>query len=238
MKRVVMLIVCLVGGVASQAGIVTFSPTADSYIRESDGTATSHGSEVYMVTNNGTGSNKIRWSFVKFDLSSITETITGIKLELQADKTGGNTLSLTHAVYGLVTGENWMEAGLNWTNAPAVDKTNKVVDLANVYGGAALSDFSYTGVVSGNSGGPVAAVIDQATGGLAVDFLKADSDKVITFIIARTGDPSPTGQGIAWATKESTYTDVAKPLLTVYTIPEPATMIVLGLGGLLLRKRK
>ena len=226
--------VCLTSMV--QAGISTFSPTADSYIRENDTTSSTHGAEIIMVTNNGTGTNKIRWSFVRFDLSGITETITGIKFELQASKEGGITPALTHAVYGLTTGEDWTESGLNFTNAPA--RSAKTVDMAGVFGGAALSTFSYTGAVSGNIGGPVAAVIDQAAGGLAADFINADSNKIITFIIARTGDPSSAGYGIAWATKEKTYANVAAPLLTVYTIPEPANLIILGLGGLILRRKK
>lgn len=197
----------------SQAGVSTLSPIADSYIRISDTASSTHGTEVYMVTNNGSSSGKTRWSFLKFDLRGIQEPIVGVKLELQADKTGGAFSALPHAVYGLITGENWTEIGLNYTNAPA--RSGNTVNMAGVYGGAALSTFSYTGFVSGNAGGTVAAVIDQANGGLAVDFIKADSDKVVTFIIARTGPASDSG--VAWATREKTYTDVAAPRLTVYT---------------------
>ena len=210
--RVVLMSVLGLAGLA-QASVLILSPAADSYIRVSDTASSTHGAETIMVTNNGTSSGKIRWSFVKFDLRSIHEPIIGVTFKLQADKTGGAFSSLPHAVYGLTTGESWTEAGLNYTNAPA--RSENVVNMAGVFGGAALSAFSYTGVVSGNAGGPVAAVIDQAAGGLAVDFINADSDKVVTFMIARTG--AATDSGVAWATKEKTYTDVAAPRLTIYT---------------------
>lgn len=231
----VLLGVVFLAGI-TQAGILTFSPTADSYIRENDTASSTHGAETIMITNNGTGTNKIRWSFLKFDLSGITETITGVKLELQASKEGGSTTALAHAVYGLTVGEDWTESGLNFTNAPA--RSGKTVDMAGVFGGAALSTFNYTGAVSGNTGGPVAAVIDQAEGGLAVDFIKADSNKIVTFIIARTGDANASGYGIAWVTEEKTYADCAAPLLTVYTIPEPVTAVLLGMGGLFIQRKK
>ncbi len=192
----------------SSAQVFTLSPTDDSYIRISDSTTSSHGSETYMVTNNGTSSGKLRWSFVKFDLSSITEPIIGVKLELQDTGVGGQHGVQEHTVYGLITGENWTEGTLNYTNAPA--KSGNAIDMAGVYGGQALSVFDYDTDTQ-----PIAAVIDQATGGSAVNFINADNDGIITFIIART--EAPDDNGIAWATKESTYSGIAQPLLTVYT---------------------
>ena len=227
MSAVLMCVFCVMSVV--QAGTSTFSAVDDSYIRISDGSTSSHGSEAYMVTNNGTGSGKLRWSFVKFDLSSITETITGVKFEIQDTGVGGHHGSQEHTVYGLITGENWSEATLNYTNAPA--KSGNTIDMAGVYGGQALSVFDYDSNTQ-----PIVAAIDQTAGGLAVDFINADGDGIITFIIART--ETPDDNGIAWATKESAYSGVAQPLLTVYTVPEPATLVLLGLGGLVLRKRK
>lgn len=231
-----MSVLCLAG--LAQAGVVTLNSTADSYIRGSQ-TGSNFGTAAFMVSNNATA-NGIRWSFIRFDLSGITETITGIKLEIQAEKAGNTwTVTLPFDVYGLTTGENWIESGtggLTWTNAPA--RSGSAVDLAGVYGGAAISTFDYKGLVSGNTGGPVVAAVDQAAGGSAVNFVNADSDKVVTFIVARKYGDAANGSGAAWATKEKTYADVAAPLLTVYTIPEPATLMLLGLGGLFFRKKR
>lgn len=227
---------CLAG--LTQAGVVTLGAAADSYIRSSQA-GTNFGTATFMVSNNATA-NGIRWSFVRFDLSGITDTITGLELEIQAEKAGNNwPVTLSFDVYGLTTGEGWTESGtggLNWTNAPA--RNGNAVDLAGVYSGGAISTFDYKGVVSGNTGGPVVAAIDQAAGGAAVNFINADSDKIVTFIIARKYDDAANTSGAAWATKEKTYSDVAAPILTVYTVPEPATLVLLGLGGLILGKRK
>jgi hypothetical protein len=193
----------------SLANAATFQlqPVADAYVRNSAAT-TNLGSDVNFIANNGNG---IRVSFVRFDLSAITEPITSAKLDLTvAIGSSGQDFN----VYGLTTGESWSETGITWNNAPAV-VTGYTTTTGTVADYLKTSDLFGGGTVLGNFISGAAGAVDavfNVTSGTALDFLNADADRIVTFVIAEPG--ASDASGVGWNSREAT---VGKPLLTVTT---------------------
>lgn len=90
-------------------------------------------------------------------------------------------------------------------------------------------------------------IIIAASGSNLVDFLNADSNDQVTFIITRTGwssgggtpAPSQGGSNLIFRTKENT-TGHALPTLNLDVVPEPSSGLLLLLScgaGILRRKR-
>lgn len=205
-------------GFASAAVIVT---NGDTYIRSSDETM-NYNSDPYMVANNN-GVN-VRMAVFSFDISSETVgSITSAKLEL--DDVIGN-VSQNYAIWGLLdAAEDFDETTLTWNNAGFLSGTT--VDVSKAYGGAALGSFS-------NTANTVNTLFD-VTSGTFLDFLNASGDNDVTFVVLDLGTA---GGGSGWATKESSVD--LKPTLTLTSIPEPSSAVLLGLGGLalILRRRR
>lgn len=205
--------------------VVTFQPVADTYVSNKN-TGTNYGTTATVAINNS--SNGHRVALLRFDLSSITAAITNLRLDLTG---AGMTVGKPLNVYGLVQGEGWSETGAKWTNAPGVNRawTTQTGGLANylfpgdLYGGGAiLATFAPTA-----NNGSLAAF--NASSGPVLDFVNADADKIVTFLIAET---DPTDEpGNFFSTRES---PARTPLLTVSCVPTstaPAVIRVLLLAG-------
>jgi hypothetical protein len=205
--------------------VVTFQPVADTYLNNKS-TGSNYGALGTMVTNNNVNGHRV--ALLKFDLSSINGTITNLRLDLTGTAT---TIGKALNVYGLINGESWNENTVTWANGPGVNHawTSQTGGLANylfpgdLYGaGAVLATFTPAAF-----SGSIAAF--NITSGPVLDFINADSDKVVTFLIAET-DPSD-DPGNSFAARE---TPGEVPLLTVSCVPTvtaPAVIRVLFLGG-------
>ncbi len=198
------------------------TPVADSYVRNS-ATTSNFGTDTSVVANNANG---VRLFFLKFDLSGISGPITRLQLDLTPN--AGN-LGNVFNVYGLINGESWTETGITWNNAPAVVHT---------YTGTTgtLSQYLNTADLRG-SGTVLASFLSASTGtvnafnvmsGPVIDFVNADADKVVTFVIAEA-DPSDT-PGDSFNSRDAAS---GKPMLTVSTAaqPSPAIIQVILQGG-------
>jgi hypothetical protein len=197
-------------GASLPAATTSLLPAADAYLR-SDQAATAFGTASTIEANNANG---VRVMLLRFDLRSIPEPVTGLKLELTAvTGSAGNQFQ----IYGLIGGENWPENTVTWATAPGVIQGFTSVagtqasylkssDLRGA--GAALAIFDSA------ASGPVTA-FDVSYGPL-LDFVNADADKIVTLLIAEA-DPSD-NPGDRFHSREATS---GKPTLTVTTGTTP-----------------
>lgn len=248
MKFLPYAILLLSGALNLHAAVTTLLPTADAQVRRTLDTGgsratTNYGTDPTFAANNGNG---VRVTFLRFDLSSIdTSTITSIKLDLTTQSTGADSFN----VYGLISGESWIESGtggITWNNAPGVNTGFAPTSSPASYGGT-LSQFMDTSALYGggivlstftapNVGNTLNTAID-ASSGEVFNFINADADKFITFVIAEQDGTGPDVSGVTWHSKEATNANF-RPQLTITTVPEPSVVALGGLGLLALFRRR
>lgn len=188
------------------AATTTLLPVADTYLRANQPT-TAFGTATTIESNNANG---VRVMLLRFDLSSIAQPITGLKLDLTAVVgSAGNQFQ----IFGLVAGESWPESTVTWATAPGVVSTFtgtsgaladylKPADLSG--GGTALATF-------GSAASGLFTAVDASSGPM-LNFMNADADKIVTFLIAEA-DPTDT-PGDRFHAREASS---GQPTLTVTT---------------------
>lgn len=205
---------------------VQLTPVADSYVNNTQPT-TINGSATDLIANNsGLG---VRVSFLRFDLSAIDpSTIKSAKLDLTVTKAAAKGYN----IYGLIgaSNESWDETGMTWNNAPAVINAfkSKPATLAQYLdttclhnSGAILADFTSLPT-------PGTETVFDVTSGAVLDFIKADSDKIVTFVIMKQDDT--TANGTAWNSREAASD---QPLLTITTQEPESSVYGLIVAGIL-----
>lgn len=189
----------------------------------------------YGGNNAGTTNRKV---YVRFDISSLAVSSADASLALTVGlNNGGSTnrtpQNFTLNLYGLndgatagagALGEDWDESAITWDNGPA-----------NIVSGTGAGNAVKTGAGTANGGEAmligsfevtaaenVGSVIVAASGTNLVDFLNADTDGQVTFIVTRTGwttgggtpTPNQGGSNLIFRSKENT-TGHQPPTLTI-----------------------
>ncbi len=123
---------------ATEALTTAVVAQADSYVRDGSSAPTNFGTATtLLVKNTGTANSGFnRWIYLRFDLSSITGTVSVAKLRLfgRVD----NTASESHATALFsVANTTWSETGITWNNKPATGST--ALSTTNVTSAAAAT---------------------------------------------------------------------------------------------------
>ncbi|MFS4454931.1 DNRLRE domain-containing protein [Maribacter sp. 2304DJ31-5] len=98
-------------------GMTNVSPIADSYVRNGTYADTNFGTDAGLTVKIDGGSYT-RNTFLRFDLSSIPETIVEATLRL-VPLGGGTTPQNTNVEIKFVSDDNWNETGITWNTKPS-----------------------------------------------------------------------------------------------------------------------
>ena len=258
----------LIAAGASAAVVITTATGvngADSFVQLGNGTTNYGGGADLTVKYGGNDtSGTTRKGYFRFDVASLTgASVTNASLSLTVGiNNGGSTnttpQNFTLNLYGLndgatagggILGEDWDETLITWDNGPAnvvsgAGAGNSVKtgpDTAN--GGAATLIGSFEVTAADSTG----SIVLAASGSNLVDFLNADTNDQVTFIITRTGwssggglpNPSQGGSNLTFRTKENT-SGHEFPTLNLDVIPEPSSglFVLLSCGAGLLRRKR
>lgn len=246
MKRVIICAIVatvLLGGVASAATVTVSTRTgsgADAYVSNDSnkgptsnlGTGSSFEVRSY---DTGTGTTRVKIGFFKFDLTGLTGTSSGATLSLQMKSNTVTSSNSNCTIYAMTddTKDGWADAGFSFNNAPAVSGAlgTYVLDTGIT---TALGTFTVafpkpaadTVIVSD----PLALNLDSA-----INRELSTGNQLLTLLMIMT-PTSASSNDLYFYTKEAATTYTA-PTLTFNNVPEPMTMAILGLGGLLLRRK-
>lgn len=204
---------------------------ADTYVRwredlpESD---TNYGAATTLRTKdpdvlNSSGYGNARKIYLRFDLTAIdAREVVAAALELSfaaAEPTGTNSRLWLFGLEDGHPGEGWGETAITWNNAPGNAQNCCSTSAEAAYLAEAIRPDDAEAL----------DILSFASPEL-VDFLNADSDGRVTFIITGAGGGNDEGIFNAFHSKESGGVDALPPTLELTVVPEPSTALLLSLG--------
>ena len=216
--------------VAASAQAVVIDPEDDTRVYHGTPTGNEGATNNLTVKADSASLNDYK-PYMRFDLSSFTPTITSASLDLiaQGEAMEANDV-LTVNVYGLNDGTagetTWTEGGITWNNAPG----NVTTSDAGFVNSTLLGTFDVT------DNGSIVGTTYSFSSAALITFLNADTNNKVTIMLSSaegSGDDADANYVSFAGFEHATYDG---PKLTV--IPEPATMGLLGIGGLLALVRK
>ena len=226
----------LLAGVSAQANVVltTASGTlgADSYVAQGS-TTTNFGTDFTVKSKNNTDTTD-RLLYMRFDISSVSDLVTGGSLTLKASTDTGDTVgTLPAESFSLFVltdqdWDNWVESGLGgitWSNAPARLGSSDTFD-------ASMAVQIATGTTTAGASS-LTFTLDSSIG----TYITADTNDMLTLMIRRNTNAATTD---SFFSKEDTNPLAVAPTLSLTTVPEPSSIpaLFLGLAALLVRRRR
>ncbi len=189
--------------VSAPSSTITLTPDADAQVKSGSAT-TNYGTNVQLRTReeNPVSTNTYR-SYLRFNVTGLTGSVTGVKLRLYADTGSSNIQS----VYATTTNPNWIESGtgsITWNNAPSIGSTlwgSSSVPTTGAYNEITLSPTSVTG------NGLVTFAL-KSSGTTSAYFSSKEGANKPQLVITQTTGPTNT-QPTAGATSKTTNEDTA-----------------------------
>jgi hypothetical protein len=214
--------------VGAQAVTVTTADGsgADTYLTNDGqmGPDTTHGSDTKIRFCRQLADTRSRIGYIRFDLAGVSvPDMSGSYLTFDASWGKGSEKAVD--VYGLIdgSGENWDESTITYNAAAGLDPAtlgNYAVDLTEaILLGTITTPAAGTYPIQFSSN-----PTDLPLGG----FLDADTNNLVTFFFIGTNNETEV------APKE--HETLMAPTLTL--VPEPATLALLGLGSVVLLRRR
>jgi hypothetical protein len=146
--------------VVSAISTTQLATTADAYVRSGQYANTNFGTATTLVVRSASSASATRWSYLKFDTSTVAGPLTSVKLRLNGRNSSTGSIALQ--VFG-VADTAWTEGGLTWNNRPA-GGTSALASLTVSSSSAAFYELDLTGYVNAEraAGRPVIAVLLKA----------------------------------------------------------------------------
>lgn len=195
---------------------IRLTVAADTYVIENKTTNLS--ASTNLIANQASGAPAVREkTYIRFLTTNLPANLVDARLTLTMSGAATNTVqSHNFLLYGLNNGdamESWNQTTINWTNAPAYTNGGNYswasVDLARATLIGTVSD----NVGSADAGKPF-TFADSSTNSLE-NFLKADTNGMVTFIVVQTNESSI--REMYFASKENP--NYPGPQLVVYYEP-------------------
>ena len=98
----------------------TLSAVADAYVRDGTGATRNYGQDAQLLAKTSTSPGVNRYSYLKFDLSTLGPTVGSAKLRLFGRLIDPEAGSVTTGVFASAD-TGWTESGLTWNNKPSFD---------------------------------------------------------------------------------------------------------------------
>ncbi|ONI80453.1 alkaline phosphatase [Saccharothrix sp. ALI-22-I] len=181
---------------AATAATTTFTASADTYV-DNSATGTNYGTSGQLGVDN----SPIKRMFLKFTVSGVSGTVSGVKLRVHTDDVSG-AASPAGGSFRAMTDTTWSETGVTWNNQPAIDgvtlgtlgsvvrNTWYEVDVTSHV--KANGTFSF-GVTSSNSDG--SDYDSRETGATAPQLVVTTGTTPTTTTTPPSGDPVLVGAG-------------------------------------------
>lgn len=190
--------------------------------------------------------SRARVMMIRFDLSSITSPVENVQIQLDFTT---STRTRDWVIYGLnddgqsaaTTEDNWTEGSVTYSNAPGIDLAGASANSGNY----ALDKGTNPGQVSTlltwnvlqstfSQTSPTSTALDAFINAAIAN----PNNKLVTLYFSYYGGQASTDSNPNWNVATKEHATLNAPTLIGDLVPEPASLGLLGLGGLALVTRR
>ena len=210
------LLLCILGGSALADIIIT--PVESARTEGADRADDNRHDSKKLTVRASSRGNK---SWIKFDLGDldVSNVLSAwLSVSLHEGKGGDQSFDVSYVNDDYLDNIGWDERSITWNNAPGNDTAD--LGLLDPAMTTLLGTVNFTDGLAGDS--------------FAVDVLGAlqtDTDGIVQFVLHN----SPNNINLS---THDHPTEAQRPFLDVTMIPEPTTLVLLGLGGLMAARRR